>query len=496
MKKIVIIGLSFLFSFFTAGASKNKFQGKFLGKYLEKRHLGGDSVEMKIFGIDKLISMNEPLAIYTFPIAADGSFSMEFEQTEQIMYHFEFFVKSPTVGLYRKFEKAIFARRFLMETGKDITVNIDFTLSTVLFNGKGCDLLNCQYKINQINLPVDSEYPKEVNEITFADYERENGKLKLNIIAKGTEIASSKEFSISKKIREMIIQDVIAYYKFKFVRALNLQYSVGSKLKKKGVANYFLNDYKLAGSILFNNDSLSNSPWHIEYLLDLERLRLNANKSLKEIPKSFEFLFSNVMSYNGLIRDKLYVSLFVEVSKGNMDEAIRLVPSAIEKMGANWYRVFLINWKNKVSFGSKAIDFQFLDKQGKPVRLGDLKGKVIVMDFWFNGCSGCRQIAPFISKIIDKFDGRKDITFLSISIDKSKKGWLAGLETGEYSDKRQMHLNTGTSGHDHQFLRYYNVLSYPFIMIIGKEGNIVSASPKDPRQDGGYGITNLIEQSL
>ncbi len=489
MRKIVTI-LSLLLLVTSVEAAKNKFHGKFVG-----RQLGGDSIVFRLFDTDKLISLNDPIATYTFPIAEDGSFSIEFDKPKQSIYHFEFIIRIPIDNKYLQLNSVLFARRFLIEAGKDINLNVDFSKNTAVFMGLSRDILNCQLKINEVKR-ISPESFKEVTEESFTQYIEEDDRLNSDKINKKLEILFSKQFNVSNKLKELIKQDLIGYDKFIFARAVAIQYAVGSKIKKSGISAYFFKNQKLESSMLFNIDSLSSSPWHIEYLMKLEMLRMQANKSIQEVPQTFDYIFSQVKNYKGYVHDKMLVALYIDNSKKSLDKAMELAPSVIENMGNNWCKDFLINWRNKMSVGAKTFGFSFLDRNGKTVRLDDFKNKVILIDFWFHGCSGCIQIVPSLSKIIDKFEGRKDVEFLSINIDKYEKSWIAGLNLGIYSDKRQIHLNTGETGYNHPFISHYNILSYPHLFIIGKNGQIISTSPTDPRKDDGKEIIRLIEAAL
>src|SRR5439155_14948943 len=45
-----------------------------------------------------------------------------------------------------------------------------------------------------------------------------------------------------------------------------------------------------------------------------------------------------------------------------------------------------------------AADWQASDIDGKPVKLADFRGKVVVMDFWYRGCGWCMYAMPQVRK--------------------------------------------------------------------------------------------------
>lgn len=58
-------------------------------------------------------------------------------------------------------------------------------------------------------------------------------------------------------------------------------------------------------------------------------------------------------------------------------------------------------------------DFTLLDLQGKPWHLRDLKGKVVLVNFWATWCPPCRKEMPDLQALYDKY---KDQGFLVLSI--------------------------------------------------------------------------------
>jgi peroxiredoxin len=67
--------------------------------------------------------------------------------------------------------------------------------------------------------------------------------------------------------------------------------------------------------------------------------------------------------------------------------------------------------------GVLAPEFEGTTVGGKPVRLSNLKGKVVVLNFWFIACVPCRlEITP-LNKVVQQFKG-KDVVFLSIAREK------------------------------------------------------------------------------
>lgn len=60
---------------------------------------------------------------------------------------------------------------------------------------------------------------------------------------------------------------------------------------------------------------------------------------------------------------------------------------------------------------------QFKDAKGKLVDLGDLKGKIIFLNFWATWCPPCRAEMPSINKLYTQFKEDKNIVFIFADAD-------------------------------------------------------------------------------
>ena len=108
--------------------------------------------------------------------------------------------------------------------------------------------------------------------------------------------------------------------------------------------------------------------------------------------------------------------------------------------------------------------------------LSDFKGKVVVVDVWATWCGPCKAEIPHLKKLEKEFEGRDDIVFLGVSVDKAKDKdkWLKMI------DEQQMAgIHLFADGFS-QIAESYQITGIPRFMVFDKQGNIVSTNAPRP----------------
>ena len=158
---------------------------------------------------------------------------------------------------------------------------------------------------------------------------------------------------------------------------------------------------------------------------------------------------------------------------------INYLDSALMTVKDSVSRAVILVQKESRSAGKALFPFVFEDAQGRKIKQSDLKGKVLVIDFWFNGCLGCAKLGKAMEDVIEEFHER-GVVFLSVNVDKNREKWVEGINSGIYTSPYNLNVYTDGQGQNHPFLLKYKYRSFPQLMIVDKNGKLVTANATRP----------------
>ncbi len=87
----------------------------------------------------------------------------------------------------------------------------------------------------------------------------------------------------------------------------------------------------------------------------------------------------------------------------------------------------LYNTIKKVAISQPAPLFSVPDTAGNIVKLDDLKGNYVLIDFWASWCAPCRAANPKLIEVYNRFSN-KNFTIVGISVDKNEERWKKAIE--------------------------------------------------------------------
>jgi thiol-disulfide isomerase/thioredoxin len=82
--------------------------------------------------------------------------------------------------------------------------------------------------------------------------------------------------------------------------------------------------------------------------------------------------------------------------------------------------------------GQPAPEIGLSDLSGKPIRLAELLGKVVLVDFWASWCAPCRESLPLLEKLAKNYRD-KGFVVVGVNIDKSPELARSFLEKNKLS---------------------------------------------------------------
>ncbi len=118
---------------------------------------------------------------------------------------------------------------------------------------------------------------------------------------------------------------------------------------------------------------------------------------------------------------------------------------------------------------SLAPDFNLKDANGRDVKLTDLKGKVVLVNFWTTWCEGCQVEIPWFIEFQKEYEAR-GLVVIGISMDddgwKSVRPWLK-------EKKVNYPIVIGNEGLGKQ----YGLDGMPLTALVDREGRIADVHP-------------------
>ncbi len=128
---------------------------------------------------------------------------------------------------------------------------------------------------------------------------------------------------------------------------------------------------------------------------------------------------------------------------------------------------------NPFARGKQVPDFTELRTDGKKsMKLSDLRGQVVLLDFWASWCGPCRAENPNVVKNYQKY---KDagFTVMSVSLDSNKDKWLAAIQADQLSWPNHV---SDLGGWNSKVAKLYGVQSIPFTVLIDKDGKVIATN--------------------
>lgn len=160
---------------------------------------------------------------------------------------------------------------------------------------------------------------------------------------------------------------------------------------------------------------------------------------------------------------------------------------------------------NKIRVGEVAPDIVMEDLEGNERKLSDLKGQVVLLDFWASWCGPCRKANPKVVETYKKYE-EKGFTVFSVSLDgldnRTKQRYSpdqidSQLENSKKRWKDAIIKDNLTWDHhvsdlkkwDSMGAAMYGVRSIPKTFLIDRDGKIAAVDPR-------YNLEEMVQKFI
>jgi peroxiredoxin len=128
------------------------------------------------------------------------------------------------------------------------------------------------------------------------------------------------------------------------------------------------------------------------------------------------------------------------------------------------------NRLSKVRIGDLAPDFELKNTQGNNIKLSDLRGNFVLVEFWKSDCDYCKNENENLHRLCAKYQN-EDFEIISVSFDKEEADWRKAL-----SENGNTWLNVRESkGFDNSpIVKNYVEASVPYYFLLDKEGKFLA----------------------
>ncbi len=197
-----------------------------------------------------------------------------------------------------------------------------------------------------------------------------------------------------------------------------------------------------------------------------------------------------------------YASLHLHVSKKMKEQYPELpLTSAYNAAAIDLQNKYLKSQASgNVRVGAPAPEIDLPGLDGKNRKLSDLKGSVVLLDFWASWCGPCRKANPHVVEVYHKYK-KKGFDVFSVSLDgldsrtkkrydttekitqalkKSEDRWEQAIKQDKLTWDN--HVSDLKKWESHA-AALYGVRSIPKTFLIDREGNIAAINPRADLED-------------
>lgn len=121
------------------------------------------------------------------------------------------------------------------------------------------------------------------------------------------------------------------------------------------------------------------------------------------------------------------------------------------------------------AIGDRAPELAFLNPDStKVLKLSELRGKYVLIDFWASWCRPCRIENPNVKRVYERFRS-KGFEILGVSLDRDHESWVKAIKDDGLPWKHVSDLQFWSNAAAQE----YGVTGIPYTVLVDREGRIL-----------------------
>ncbi|EMR01386.1 peroxiredoxin family protein [Cesiribacter andamanensis] len=121
------------------------------------------------------------------------------------------------------------------------------------------------------------------------------------------------------------------------------------------------------------------------------------------------------------------------------------------------------------TIGQVAPEISLPNPEGVTKRLSDLRGNIVMIDFWAAWCGPCRRENPNVVRLYEKYKD-KGFEIYGVSLDRSREDWVAAIAKDGLTWTQVSDLSYFNS----EAAQTYGINAIPATVLLDKEGRIIA----------------------
>ena len=232
--------------------------------------------------------------------------------------------------------------------------------------------------------------------------------------------------------------------------------------------------YSLAQNIAIfdrKTDSLTNLYTLAQGKADFETVRTDMEHAYKNLVENKRNYLRNELTVHSkspaalLFLDKLEIAENLDIYEAVAEGVLSVYPDFA--LAINMAE--RVELEHKLAPGKAAPEIALPTPGDSLFKLSDLRGKVVLVDFWAAWCGPCRRDNPEVVRMYNRFN-EKGFEILGVSLDRDRSAWLNaiakdGLIWNQVSDLKYWQSDAAKT---------YGVKSIPHTVLVNRDGTIIA----------------------